>query len=245
MELLSVISVVMVMGVILAPAVGGLRGASDLTRSAYDIQGILDQARAYAMANNTYVYVGFSEVDVSQPTTSKPQAAGVGRLAIAAVASRDGTPGYDMKSPGISSPAISNSNLTAISKLQRFENIHLADLGSAPPADGGMARPGIPDPQSGYPNYRLGNPAAASNCVTPFEWPVDSASNGGQYSFKIVVNFDPQGVARIQGGTNTDHIPPYMEIGLQPTHGNSISTAGNTVAIQIDGMTGTTRIYRP
>jgi Tfp pilus assembly protein FimT len=236
---LAVIAIISVMAVLLAPALSGIRSASDLTRSAYDIKGILDQSRAYAMANNTYVFVGLAEVDASQADTSTPQKAGVGRLAIAVAASQDGTLGYDRKSTSISSPAISSSKLTAVSKLQRFENIHLTDLGATPPATGGMARPAVSDP-----NYRLGTSDAASHCVTPFNWPLSSAGNP-QYSFKIVLNFDPQGAARIQGATNTDYIPRYIEIGLQPANGNAVSSGANTAAIQIDGMTGSSRIYRP
>jgi hypothetical protein len=35
-----------------------------------------------------------------------------------------------------------------------------------------------------------------------------------------------------------------MELGLQQTHGSVVQPA-NSAAIQIDGMTGTTRIFRP
>jgi hypothetical protein len=72
----------------------------------------------------------------------------------------------------------------------------------------------------------------------------------GQYSFVRVINFDPQGVARIQYATNADEIVTYIDIGLQQTHANLAtptpsSTPGNVAAIQIDCMTGTTRLYRP
>jgi len=241
-ELLLVLFIIVVMIGLLMPALTNIGSASGLTKAAYDIQGTLDQARAYAMANNTYAYVGLVEEDVTQPASAKPQTPGIGRVAIAVVAARGGTRGYDATAANIASPAISGTNLIAIGKLQHFENTHLVDFGATPPTTGGMARPAIPDPQAGYPNYRLANSAAAANCVTPFGWPLGSTA---QYTFKTVINFDPQGVARIQGATNADIIPPYMEIGLQQTHGKVVSSGSNSVAIQIDGMSGSTRIYRP
>ena len=72
---------------------------------------------------------------------------------------------------------------------------------------------------------------------------IGSAIGSGLYSFQKVVNFDPQGIARIQYATERDAIVEYMDIGLQQTHGTTVSS--NVAAIQIDGMSGTTRIYRP
>jgi hypothetical protein len=109
----------------------------------------------------------------------------------------------------------------------------LADLGT-PPASGNMARYDATD------SYNLGNSACAS--ITPFAWPLGTTS----YNFYKVINFDPQGVARIQYTGNKDTIAPYIEIGLTPANSNIAQTTGsNKAAIQIDCMTGATRIYRP
>ncbi len=54
------------------------------------ISTLVEQARAYAMANNTYVFVGVVETDGSQPA-SGPQSTGIGRVAIQAFAALDGT----------------------------------------------------------------------------------------------------------------------------------------------------------
>jgi hypothetical protein len=69
--------------------------------------------------------------------------------------------------------------------------------------------------------------------------------NAGQYSFQNVVNFDGQGIARIQYSTNTDGIGAYMEVGLQQAHGTVVPSSPNVAALQIDCMTGSTRKYRP
>ena len=238
-ELLVVTGIIALLMVLVVPAFTSIKSAGDVTSAAYTIKGVLEQARSYAMANNTYVWVGFEEVDVSKDASVSPQTAGVGRATVAVVASKDGTRGYDATKNPLSNPAWTNynngANLVAISKLQRFENIHLANnLTTA----GNMARPSV---SVNY--YVIGNAAAAS--VTPFDWPLGSALNAGQYSFQKVINFDPRGAARLQTSTNTNEIGAYMEIGLQQTHGIAVSSSANVAALQIDGMTGSMRIYRP
>jgi hypothetical protein len=101
-----------------------------------------------------------------------------------------------------------------------------------------MARPNISSD-----NYRIGS---APSSVTPFDWPLGFALDGGQYSFKKVINFDPQGVARIQYSNNTDTISMYTEIGLQQTHGTTVdANTPNVVAIQLGGVGGSVTVYRP
>ena len=258
LELLLVISIIVVLTLIAIPALSSLKGGSDLTGAAYSIAGILDQARAYAIANNTYVWVGITEVDVSRASTTTPQVAGNGRVAIAVTASRNGTRGYDASSSSLVSPCWSNynngGNLVVINKLQYFENMHVAlpnvlngsgvaKDSSGMVGSGGMRRPGIISN-----SYVLSCEASASSTsMTPFSWPLGNAISSGQYQFTTVINFDPMGVPRIQMSLNQDEIVAYLEIGLIPTHGNSLSntTPANVTAIQIDGMTGSTRIYKP
>ena len=239
-ELLVVMAIIGMLAAVAIPAMNSIKGAGDLTKAAYDIAGVLDQARAYAMANNTFVFVGIAEVDSSKDPSAKPQVAGTGRVAVAVVASKDGMRGYDVTSGNLPNPAWADanlsSNLVVIGKLQRFENVHLAPKFSTIPNSGGTTRPTVSSA-----SYQMGNSACAS--VTPFDWPISSAIGSGQYSFQKVVNFDPQGIARIQYATERDAIVEYMDIGLQQTHGTTVSS--NVAAIQIDGMSGTTRIYRP
>src|SRR5712671_4984936 len=89
-ELLVVISIIALLLVLMAPAFTYIKGGTDVTSAAYTIKGVLDTARTYAKANNTYVWVGFYEEDVSQSSTS-PATAGTGRIVMSTVASKDGT----------------------------------------------------------------------------------------------------------------------------------------------------------
>ena len=231
-ELLVVVGIIGLLLVLMAPAFTYIKGGTDVTSAAYTIQGVLESARTYARVNNTYTWVGFAEVDSSVDPSASPQVttgpAPYGRVAIAVAASKDGTRGYDITNPSVLNPA----NLLPVGKLQRLENIHLANtLTNA----GNMARPNVAS------NYNIGS---APNSVTTFDWPLGSGNP--TYSFKKVINFDPQGVARIQYSNNTDAISPYTEIGLQQTHGTTVDTNNpNVAAIQVSGIGGIATIYRP
>ena len=101
-ELLIVISIIAILMVLLAPAFTSLKSAGDVTSAAYTIKGVLDTARTYAKANNTYTWVGFYEEDVSQPSISHgtdPCTGCVGRVVISIVASKDGTIIHDPTNP--------------------------------------------------------------------------------------------------------------------------------------------------
>ncbi len=251
-ELLAVMAIIVAMTALLLPAFSKINGGNDLTKATYDIASTLDQARAYAMANKTYVFVGFEEVDESVSSSVNPQVSTgntpYGRVAVAVVASKDGTKHYADAISGQGSdwqtnyaasgtPEYDGAHLIAISKLQRFENLHLASS-LPPPATGPMARPAV----NTY--YVVGSASCQSQ--TPFTWPLGSPlSSGYQYRFDKVIQFDPQGVARITYATNQDNIVNWMEAGLQQTHGNMLSTGPNAAAIQIDAMAGSTHIFRP
>src|SRR5439155_26048027 len=85
LELLIVVGIIALLLVLTAPAFTYLKGGSDVTSAAYTIKGVLDTARTYAKANNTYTWVGFFEEDASQPSSS-PAIAGNGRIVMSIVA---------------------------------------------------------------------------------------------------------------------------------------------------------------
>jgi Tfp pilus assembly protein FimT len=239
-ELIVVIAIIVTLMSLLVPAIKGIKGGADITSSAYKIAGALDQARAYAMANNTYVWVGIAETDVSNSASASPQTAGIGRVALAIVASRDGTRNYDVSNANLSAPPFTlgtstvrnGATLVAIAKLQYFENMHLAAPGvlngvgvSANP-DGSVGTGSMQRPHILSHDYVLvGGDAASNPSVTQIAWPLGSDLGSGQYQFTTVINFDPQGVARIQYKTNQDTIVKYMEIGLIPKHRSLHHTA--------------------
>src|SRR5206468_6411776 len=60
LELLIVVGIIGLLLVLIAPAFTTIKGGTDVTSAAYTIKGVLDTARTYAKANNTYTWVGFT-----------------------------------------------------------------------------------------------------------------------------------------------------------------------------------------
>jgi prepilin-type N-terminal cleavage/methylation domain-containing protein len=261
LELLVVIGIVALLMVLIAPAFTTIKSGNDFTAAVYGIQGLLESARTYAKANNTYVFVGFAEVDASVSPSVSPQVAGNGRVAVAVVASKDGTRHFQYATTGqgndwqsnyadSAKPEYRGGHLVAVGKLQTYENLHFVpvDFGSWTPAahpNSKMARY-----QPTGPPYILGN--STSTSATPFTWPLGSPlSSGYQYRFNRVINFDPTGIARIATSTNEDTIPHVMEIDFQPSHGTTVPTqptnqdVGNHAVIQLGTTSGAVRVYRP
>src|SRR5712672_1734361 len=93
-ELLIVVGIIALLFVLMAPAFTYIKGGTDVTSAAYTIKGVLDTARTYAKANNTYTWVGFYEENVSNPSSPNTDTPPVGRLIMSIVASKDGTNVY-------------------------------------------------------------------------------------------------------------------------------------------------------
>lgn len=240
-EILAALAIGTVMLCLAVPALNSIQRGGAAARATYDIAGIIENARSYAAANNTYVFVGFDEIQSRDKNC----------IAVAVVSSKDGTRGYDVNEyngadgtgENTWSARYSNgANLTVVTKLRRFENLHLAEF-DPPPATGSMARPAV----SG--DYSLGSPQCVAQ--TSFSWPLGNPLESGEYQFQKVINFDPQGTARIKSVNNGDSIPQWMELDLQPTQGSVIppvpadQNKGNQAVIQINGITGETHVYQP
>jgi type II secretory pathway pseudopilin PulG len=262
LELLIVVGIIAVLMVLLVPAFTNIKTGSDFTSAVYGIQGVLENARTYAKANRTYVFVGFAEVDSSIDPSLNPQVAGYGRVAVAVVASKDGTrhfqyttanQGSDWQSnyEDSSKPEYHGRHLVAVGKLQVFENLDFIrwNFGTWTPAahpNSKMARY-----QSTAP-YTLSGDWSGLTPATPFSWPLGSPLNSDyHYRFDRVIYFDPTGIARIATSTNADAIAQVMEIDLQPTHGRLVppnpsnQDVGNQAVIQLGTTDGAVRVYRP
>src|SRR5438876_10927492 len=94
LELLIVVGIIALLLVLVAPAFTSIKGGTDVTSAAYTIKGVLDTARTYAKANNTYTWVGFLEENVANPVSPNTDTPKVGRLIMSIVASKDGTNVY-------------------------------------------------------------------------------------------------------------------------------------------------------
>jgi len=229
-EILVVIAIMAVLVFLAVPAISGLKKSSDLTAAAYDISGAISQARAYAIANNTYVWLGFFEEDGSQ--NSAPVAtAGTGRVVVCSVASADGTLPYSPTAP----TAIPGASLMLARKLLKIDNLHLVTF---PVTIGGAS---IVSPGATA-NLSIGSTTPTAPSATSFTYPLTGTA---QYTFTKALQFSPQGEARIDNSTSTYPLVPVIELGLQSTHGSIVdATSLNVVSIQVTGVGGDVVVYR-
>jgi prepilin-type N-terminal cleavage/methylation domain-containing protein len=237
-ELLVVVAIVSIMLALLGPAISSIKGSSDFDSATYEISDALGRARAYAIAQNTYVWVGFAEVDQTVNATARPQTDGVGRIALSVIGSKDGTKLYEFDPASEwSAKAAVGDGLVQLGKLIRIEHVSLSD---SLPASEGMSRPAVDQV------FQIGSDLASS--ALTFTYPLGNSAGNVQYNFSKVIQFDPQGTARIVTQAGVDLIARKIEIGILPTKGNTLlpnSESGNQAAIQVDGMTGATAIFRP
>jgi prepilin-type N-terminal cleavage/methylation domain-containing protein len=258
-ELLLVVTIIVILMVLVAPAFTNRKSADDLTSAAYTVKGVLEQARTYAKANNTYAWVGFYEEDGSIASTN-PATPGAGRLVMSIVASRNGTTVYNPNS-SVNPDPIDPTQLTQVSKLVKIDNVHLPlfTIGTGT-SDTFDTRPAVQfDPTAGYNYSRFGelngtspNTAPYTNSQFPFQYPL-SATPQGQYTFRKTLQFSPRGESKINSTYNVRRV---VEIGLLPTHRSTVPTAttgagtstatysGNVIAAQITGFGSNVKIYR-
>jgi len=260
LELLIVVGVIAILLVLIAPALTTLTSGTDVSSRIYGVKEVLENARAYAKTNHTYVFVGVTEVDSSVDPSVIPQLTTgdtpYGRVAVAAVASKDGTSQYQYATSDQGNDWTANyangAHLVAVGKLQTYENLHFAplDFGSWSPTAHPNSRMARYQPTG--PPYILGH--ALSSSVTPFTWPLGSPLDSGyQYRFDRVINFDPTGIARIATSTNGDAIAHIIEIDFQLSHGTVFQLlppdfdqdVGNHAVIQLGTTSGAIRVYRP
>jgi hypothetical protein len=235
MELLTVTSIMALLLVLIAPAVTSIKSGGDVTSAAYTIKGVLDTARAYAKANNTYVWVGFLEENVSNPSSPNTDTPKIGRLVMSIVASKDGTIVYDPSNPATDL----TTGLIQVGKLTKVENVHLWTHTDTPLTPTGSTFDYRPNVAS---TYCIGD--LTPNSATPFQYPVGNPKPAAQYTFVKAVQFSPGGEARINN--NTFSLQTAAEVGLEPTHGavSPTSIPANVVAIQFGGVGGNVKIYR-
>jgi type II secretory pathway pseudopilin PulG len=261
LELLIVVGIIALLFVLIAPAFTYIKGGTDVTGAAYTIKGVLDTARTYAKANNTYTWVGFYEENVANPASPNPDTPKVGRLIMSIVASNDGTTVYNPNSL-LNPDPIDHTKLTQVNKLVKIDNIHLPlfAIGSGT-GDIFETRPALQnDPIAVYNYSRFGeinaavpNTAPYTNSQFPFWYPLSAASQSlAQYYFQKTLQFSPTGECRIN---STYDVRKVIEVGLLQTHGTAVPApiggggstliySGNVAAVQITGFGGSVKIYR-
>lgn len=245
-ELLTVLAVASILATLSTIGLQAVTGGpfnSELSQ----LSNTLVRARAYALANNTYVYVGIQEVNASVPATTVPQVAGTGRVAITVVATNDGTRGYlptMTTSTAIPDSTVSaTTKLNVISPLVHLDNLHVFARGT-----GASALPQSPTSYTNPLYYNITSSSATS--LTKFTWPVGATTP--QYTFgpnssspSTVIQFNPQGEAQIFKA-NSDSVMEWIEIDVEAVHGTTVPATTNpdNASIFIDGQSGNVSVFR-
>jgi prepilin-type N-terminal cleavage/methylation domain-containing protein len=110
-ELLVTMALIALLATLSMPALTSRNRTAGIHRAGYEISGLLEQARAHAMAHNTYTWVGFA-----------PQADGT--LTVGVVAARNGD-----AAPAVTDASAANSDVIALGKLYSLPQVSLC----APP----------------------------------------------------------------------------------------------------------------
>jgi prepilin-type N-terminal cleavage/methylation domain-containing protein len=241
LELLIVVGIIGLLLVLIAPAFTTIKGSTDVTSAAYTIKGVLDTARTYAKANNTYAWVGFFEEDASQASTN-PAAAGTGRIVVSIVASKDGTQVYT----SVGSPAAdmdpTGTKLFQVGKLIKLENMHLRTFANG--LGTGETFPYRPAISGGSPdNAKIGD-TSPPDSLRYFHYPATVAEGAAQYFFRKMIQFSPRGECRPQN--DNYEMRAVLEVGLQQTHGTSAPALADPTncAVQVTGFGANVKIYR-
>lgn len=215
LELLVVMGIILLILGLAIPAFNVIGRGMSLTKAGDDVAGVLKQARAHAMANNTYTWVGF--------TTGENQ----DELVIGVVASRIGE-----RRPADTDARTADSDIRQLGSLWRFQGIGLVE---APVADGD-------DRESNESVVQL---ADQNSAILDFTLRRPWAGSGGdalQFNQRVI-QFNSRGEARVTEGTANRVMEVGLQQVVNGVVPEGLSN--NYVAIQIGGITGNVQVYRP
>ena len=219
-ELLVVIAIIAILTAAGGPAISALTSSGTANQNISQLSGILEQAREYAVAQNTYVWVAF------YPSTA---ANGSKQVSVAVVASADGSdPASNSNSAWqeYSYGAVPSSTLSLVSKIVTLKQVSLQSAGaftfpSLP------ATPSVADPIN----------SVASNSNAGF-FTINLPGVGASTSFTQAVEFTPSGQAR-----NSASPVDVIDVDLKPQKG-TVDDSSNVAVLRISGLTGETAVYR-
>jgi hypothetical protein len=176
---------------------------------------------------------------------------GTGRIAVSVIASKDGSKIYSESNITATWAAEiaktgSNARVVPLGKIRRLENTSFYDLPSPDdlPESSPMKRSKVEA------LYRLSRPGTTS--ALAFRYPLGAASP--VYTFDKVIQFDPQGTAKLVRNTNFGFANQWIAIEFVTAKGNTVppsvrtaadANTGNIAALQINGLTGAVNLFRP
>lgn len=191
-ELLVVIGIMALLAVASVPAINALSANGQINQTITEVSGMLEQARQYAVAQNTYVWVVFSR-DANSPSAGQP-------LYAVVLASKDGT---DPVAFGAYSKDIPSdtSAIDLLSRVRSFRQIHFENNAASLSAN--------------VPSLAGGGTSSDVSSSTIFKIKLPGATTTTEFSNAIV--FTPTGQAR-NGETPVE----ALDFGLQSKKGSAL-----------------------
>ncbi len=214
-ELLTVMAIVAILAGASLPAISSLSRSNNLNGSLSELAGLLSQARQYAVAQRTYVWVALRE------NTDNPQEPSID---VALLASKTG---MQPSSPWADQGVVPSDTISLLIRPKTLKQVRLEEAGT-------FNRQQIADlpaqPQVGSDN----SPSDGSASFT-----VRLPGTSKNVNFDRVVQFLPDGEARV-----ADSPIDVVEMGVRSMRGSS-ADQNNIAVLRINGLTGQTRVYRP
>ncbi len=213
-ELLVVLAIMSILVGVSTLALQSISDSGKFNASVSGISGLLERARSYAVAQNTYVWVVFYQ---NIPANNGPLDVYVGTFA-----ANDGSDPFNwagsvvMPNPG----TVGTTTLQEVAPLAHFRALHLETTT-------------IPDQTSS--NIPASSPVF--QCTANSDLGTVQLSNSS--SVYWVIQFTPRGEAR-NGPNPIDSI--WM--GLEPSHSATVFDTKNVAGIEVNGLTGLSTVYR-
>lgn len=215
-ELLVVVAIMALLTTVGLPSIGGIGSAGKMTQAVVELSGLMDQARQYAVAQNTYVWIAFLK-----DTTAQNQ----DQVTVAVIASQDGTDPNPAPGGAYDYGAVPNASLVLLGKVRSFSQLQLKAAGTFTASDiaslAGLPAAGTANDLSSQATFHVPLPGAAAAAFTQ----------------SIV--FLPTGEAR-NGAGPID----LLEFGLEPEKTQAALLAANAAVVRVSGLTGQTMVYR-
>jgi len=173
LELLTVMAVITMMITLVAPAVSSLTKGGTTNSTLAELAGTLSQARQYAVAQNTYVWVALT------PNLDDPADPSVSVVALASKSGQDPAPWSNYG-------AAPNAEITLLAKPRTFRQCRLEEAG----AFDSSRISGLPPSPS----------VSQANSLSKDSAKFQVSSSGSPREYARVVQFRPDGQARTASG---------------------------------------------
>jgi prepilin-type N-terminal cleavage/methylation domain-containing protein len=216
-ELLVVITIVALLSVATGPAISALTSSGSASQNISQLSGLVEQAREYAVSQNTYVWVALN-------STTTP-----GQVSVAIIASTDGTDPANVSGTSTwqtaNYHAVPAPGLVLVSKVVTLKQFTILNAGAVTPP----SLPAAPVPADPTNSINSGGTGGFS-----IQIPGQSTTT----SFIPAILFTPSGQVR-----NSNSPVNIIDFDLEPLKGTATDTK-NIAVLRMNGLTGEGVVYR-